>query len=914
MTDCPVCYDKYTVQLRKPVLCPYCAFSACTVCTKKYLLDGLLDAHCMGCRRAWNDEFLDLNFTKAFRTGLYRKHREDVLVDREMGLLPTRQPRVEAKLKCLDLEKTMREVHAELAEWERVRAKIIHKSSTVHRQLTRYEAEADGRAPPAWTLAEGERTGVAAERAKFIMKCPEGDCRGFLSTAYKCGTCQKWVCPDCLVVKGLNKDDAHTCDESQKASVALIIKESKPCPKCGERISKIDGCFAKDTQILQWNGDYTKAQNIKVGDILVGDDGTPRLVEELCSGGDHMFEITQGKGMSYTVNSKHKLALKFSGEKSIYWKESEQAWSVRWFDREEHCMKSKKSRTDTLFNKDEAYSVLNSFCDGHLNFEKVIEITVEDYMKLSDATKKHLMGFKSEGIQWESKNISLDPYLLGLWLGDGINDGMSFAVNPEADPEILQFLLDWCKKKNAEVVHDEAYRFRIRRREVAFGRLAIGRGASCNECKGCKEKVCKFCDISEELYTNESEVGLRHPLKEQLDAYDLPRNPKYIPQDYLMNSREVRLQLLAGLIDTDGYVGNDGKRVQISQANHNLGKQIEFLARSLGFVVHVDLVKKHQIPFPNVAEKHDYPDHYRVNISGEYLSEIPTRIPRKKCVDSHSTKDELRTSISVKPVGQGTYYGWSVSGTNRRFLLADFTVARNCDQMWCTDCHTSFSWNTGQIVNGVIHNPHYYEFLRKQGNGVAPRNAGDVPCGGVPYYTILHRSIQRLTQQTQRIVMAIHRITAEISDQRVQQYQGHFNVNDNGDLGVLYLIKKITKDDMKTELGKREAKRNKHLAIRVILEMYVNTATMMLNNVVNNPPPSDEEFTTTLLEFQNLRIYVNDSLMNVSRMKSCSVPQINENWYWMPYNKAKAAPRVKKGDAKKDNDTESTTSETVPAP
>lgn len=478
MTDCPVCYDKYTVQLRKPVICPYCAFSACTVCTKKYLLDGLLDAHCMGCRRAWNDEFLDLNFTKAFRTGLYRKHREDVLVDREMGLLPTRQPRVEAKLKCLDLEKTMREVHAELAEWERVRAKIIHKSSTVHRQLTRYEAEADGRAPPAWTLAEGERTGVAAERAKFIMKCPEGDCRGFLSTAYKCGTCQKWVCPDCLVVKGLNKDDAHTCDESQKASVALIIKESKPCPKCGERISKIDGC----------------------------------------------------------------------------------------------------------------------------------------------------------------------------------------------------------------------------------------------------------------------------------------------------------------------------------------------------------------------------------------------------------------------------------------------------DQMWCTDCHTSFSWNTGQIVNGVIHNPHYYEFLRKQGNGVAPRNAGDVPCGGVPYYTILHRSIQRLTQQTQRIVMAIHRITAEISDQRVQQYQGHFNVNDNGDLGVLYLIKKITKDDMKTELGKREAKRNKHLAIRVILEMYVNTATMMLNNVVNNPPHSEEDFTTTLLEFQNLRVYVNDSLMNVSRMKSCSVPQINENWYWMPYNKAKAAPRVKKGVGKKDNDTESTTSETVPAP
>jgi len=534
MTSCPICCDAFTAQLRKPVQCPYCEFSACNVCTKKYLVNGLLDAHCMGCRRAWNDEFLDMNFTKAFRTGAYKKHREDILLEREIAILPTRQPRVEATLKTREILEKMKKVNEELYEWEKKRQEILKVSSNLSRGLTRYTAESEGRAPPAWTLTEGEAK--SSERAKFVMKCPFEDCRGFLSTAYKCGTCQQWACPDCLVIKGKDKDVEHTCDPGVKETVALIIKESKPCPKCGERISKIDGC----------------------------------------------------------------------------------------------------------------------------------------------------------------------------------------------------------------------------------------------------------------------------------------------------------------------------------------------------------------------------------------------------------------------------------------------------DQMWCIDCHTAFSWATGQLVNGVVHNPHYYEFLRQQGNGVAPRNAGDVPCGGVPYYHHLQTNITQLDRTTQNTIMAIHRMTAEITDFRLAVYQGQFNVNDNGDLGVAYLMKEMTKDQIKVELAKRELKRNKHLAIRAILEMFVNTSTMMLNNIVSQPPGDTKkqkisgmkatlkkihqesldsikfltmlkeespsvnpdtvpelitlesmkivrlekqckdlkaeileleknlmaevktEFEPTLAAFANLRIYVNDSLMGVSRMKNCSVPQINATWQWVPFNKTAVKAKVKK--------------------
>jgi len=185
MASCPICCDKYTIQLRKPVACGYCEYSACSVCLKKYLTDGGLDAHCMSCRRAWNDEFLDMNFTRAFRTGPYKKHREHVLMEREIAILPTRQPRVEAKLKVRETEGEMRGVNKQLQELEVARSKILRMSHRLTARLTRYTAESEGRPPPAWTLTEGEKA-ATPERAKFIMKCPDVSVVA-LSTAISAG-------------------------------------------------------------------------------------------------------------------------------------------------------------------------------------------------------------------------------------------------------------------------------------------------------------------------------------------------------------------------------------------------------------------------------------------------------------------------------------------------------------------------------------------------------------------------------------------------------------------------------------------------------------------------------------------------------------------------------------------------------
>jgi hypothetical protein len=53
-----------------------------------------------------------------------------------------------------------------------------------------------------------------------------------------------------------------------------------------------------------------------------------------------------------------------------------------------------------------------------------------------------------------------------------------------------------------------------------------------------------------------------------------------------------------------------------------------------------------------------------------------------------------------------------------------------CDQMWCVQCHTTFSWKTGHIETGKVHNPHYFEYLRRNGKDI-PRDPQDIICGGI---------------------------------------------------------------------------------------------------------------------------------------------------------------------------------------
>ena len=101
-------------------------------------------------------------------------------------------------------------------------------------------------------------------------------------------------------------------------------------------------------------------------------------------------------------------------------------------------------------------------------------------------------------------------------------------------------------------------------------------------------------------------------------------NNKHIPHNYKCNDRKTQLELLAGLIDSDGYYHDNC--YDIIQKNETLLDDILFVARSLGFAAYKTVCKK-SCMYKGEKREGTY---YKAGISGQGLEEIPVKCPIKK--------------------------------------------------------------------------------------------------------------------------------------------------------------------------------------------------------------------------------------------------------------------------------------------
>ena len=267
---------------------------------------------------------------------------------------------------------------------------------------------------------------------------------------------------------------------------------------------------------------------------------------------------------------------------------------------------------------------------------------------------------------------------------------------------------------------------------------------------------------------------------------------------------------------------------------------------------------------------------------------------------SHNT-----TIIEVREIGLGEYYGWKVDDNNQ-FLLGDTTIVRNCSQMWCISCQTPWDWSTGKIVsNGIIHNPHYYEWMKRNG-GAAPRNPADIPCGGYPTVWELRRMPKGINPHISNKFHEFHRICQELQDISERGYRSHIDNATTSGINVKFLLGDFDEKRWGQNLAKTEKKRKRDNEVQEIFVAFRMVAVELINRVQNYddgtirnfsllPLKIAEEFINNLdIEIQALITMINDSLRNVSTSYCYSVPYINMDGGYYGVKTKNFASEVKK--------------------
>jgi len=209
-----------------------------------------------------------------------------------------------------------------------------------------------------------------------------------------------------------------------------------------------------------------------------------------------------------------------------------------------------------------------------------------------------------------------------------------------------------------------------------------------------------------------------------------------------------------------------------------------------------------------------------------------------------------------------------------------------CSQMFCITCKTPFDWNTGKIVtSGPIHNPHYYEWMKRNGQ-TAPRNPADVPCGGFPQLWELRRFPRGMKSAVTSIYYEFHRICQELQEISTRSYRSHLDVTTSNAINVQFLLGDFDEKLWGRSLAIQEKKKKRDAEIQEVFAAFRMIAVEIINRVqqYSDPVyPTITDLPVYLAEklIRDLRVeidgfidMINDAMRLISISHSYSVPYV----------------------------------------
>lgn len=382
-------------------------------------------------------------------------------------------------------------------------------------------------------------------------------------------------------------------------------------PQHGKEIS--------DNQIVATTKGLKKHGDLIVGDYVFGRDGTPVKVLWVSEKTRSEYVVSFSDGAKIECHGNHE-------------------WTVyNRFRQKEETIETKHMASSTIYNG-----------DG----------------KRGSRYKYHVDS--NVCVMFDSRNVDLDPYVLGAWLGDGDSScGIIHIGN-----------------NDVEIIGNSTYKFK--------------------ESKG---------TTTRKFYSPELNLLLKNN--------GLIKN-KHIPDMYKYNSVEVRKNVIAGLIDTDGYVYHRNGRITISNTNKRIIDDAAFILRSLGQSVVVCEFKPRVSSSGIVGKKIVYQLCFNPTMT------FPTKVKRKKVTKLSINKKRAIVSIERK---EGLGYGNCIQVEGGIYLVGDtfipthnsegssrklpaFMLGLNPDKKICIGSYAAtIARDFNRDVQRIIDTPSYRELF-----------------------------------------------------------------------------------------------------------------------------------------------------------------------------------------------------------